>query len=149
MSSWLIHMQLYYVNIYGNRTALRSHVKIHSSVIFAIMSKYIQKSMQKHTLVARPCPIMLQNLPISLVYKSHVCYLLVSRLTPTSLKVTTRFHWTKSRSCTKIMTDCIGAWWTLQYSPRVKSTADLWKSSAAKKTPSQQQLKKAGIARTA
>ena len=35
--------------------------------------------------VGRPCPVMLQNLPISQVYKSHIFHLLVSRLTPISL----------------------------------------------------------------
>ena len=31
----------------------------------------------------RSCPIMLQNLPVSLVYKSHVCHLYISLTTDT------------------------------------------------------------------
>ena len=38
-----------------------------------------------YVLANRPCPIMLQNVPISQDYKSHVFHLLVSRLTPISL----------------------------------------------------------------
>ena len=42
-----------YIFMYGDRTALGGHVKIHGSVFFVIMSIYIEKCMQKHTLVAR------------------------------------------------------------------------------------------------
>ena len=71
----------------ANATAILSATKINctekssdkSSSLIAIVDIINSR------LTNRPCPIMLQNLPISQVYKSHVFHLLVSRLTPISL----------------------------------------------------------------
>ena len=49
------------------------------------VNKVNEEFMALAGVMGRPCPIMLQNLPISQVYKSHVFHLLVSRLLPISL----------------------------------------------------------------
>ena len=63
-------------------TAMVSHFAlVHQTVLDLSLSSW--------PLPVRPCSVVLQNLPFSLVCTSLACHLIVSRLTPINLKVTT------------------------------------------------------------